>query len=59
MSAFDERWVVSEYMDDGRVGIVSANTGYILLGVSIGLSREIATKICDYHNERVFADERP
>ena len=44
-----ERWVVSEILDDGRVGIVSWSN-WIVYGLGAKLSRDEANRIVEEHN---------
>jgi hypothetical protein len=37
-------WIASEYLDDGRIGILSANN-LIVVGINAGLTREQAQQI--------------
>lgn len=52
MSELDSEWIASEYFDDGRWGILTSPGNAIVIGVSVGLTREMAVKIAQYHNER-------
>jgi len=50
--SLDTEWMVSEYLDDGRIGIITVKDSYIVIGVSLELSRELAERIVAYHNTR-------
>lgn len=48
------KWYVSNYLDDGRFGIVDHNN-FIIHRLREGLTREKAQQIVDEHNREVGA----
>lgn len=42
-------WLASEYLDDGRWGVLS-QTNFIVIKIGIGLSREEAKHVAEAHN---------
>ncbi len=48
-----EKWYVSEYLDDGQIGIIS-ESNLIVIGVSVRLPLDVADRIVAYHNDRLL-----
>ena len=46
------KWFASQYLDDGRYGVVDGDN-YIIIGVSVGLTKEECERVATYHNERL------
>ena len=45
----NSKWFASQYLDDGRYGVVDGDN-YIIIGVSVGLTKEECERIATYHN---------
>ena len=58
MSELDNKWVASDYLDDGRWGVLAEPDYVIVIGASVELGESVARKIAEYHNnQRVAGDE--
>lgn len=57
MSTLDEQWVASDYLDNGRYGVLTCPGNLIVIGISVGLDKEQCQKIAEYHNRDAKGDE--